>query len=89
MVFWEVAFFSNENGAPLQLFGGWPAEMSYNTNGAAISNAMLETKYFKRATSRLDFVKFRSKRVNRPTSETQPQQKHGNRKPKLVLLEGG
>ena len=57
------------------MFGGWPTEMPYNTNGAAISNAMLETKYFKRATSRLDFVKIRSKRVNRPTSEAQPQKK--------------
>ena len=37
----------------------------------------------------LDFAKFRLKRVNRPTSEAQPQKKRGNRKPKLVLLEGG
>ena len=38
---------------------------------------------------RLEFVEFRSKLVNRPTSEAQPQKKHGNRKPKLVLLEFG
>ena len=63
--------------------------MSYNTNGAAISNAMLETKYFKRATSRLDFARFRSKRVNLQTSEVKPKKKHGNRKPKLDLTEGG
>ena len=38
---------------------------------------------------RLDSKEFRSKRVNRPTSETQPKKKHVNLKPKRVLLGGG
>ena len=63
--------------------------MSPYTKGVAISNAKLKRMHFSHATSRLDFTKFHLKRVNRPTTETQPQKKHGNRKPKLVLLEGG
>ena len=50
---------------------------------------MLRTLRLKAAFQRLEFAEFWSKRVNLPTSETQPRKKRGNLKPKRVLLEGG
>ena len=64
-------------------------EMQPYTQKATFPCAMLKTLRLKAAFQRLDFDDFWSKRGNRPTSETQPQKKRDNLKPKRVLLEGG
>ena len=59
------------------------------TRNVEIRRAKLKILHPNASFQRLEFVKFRSKRVNRPTSEAQPQKMHVNRKPKLALPEGG
>ena len=59
------------------------------TRNVEILRAKLKILHPNASFQRLEFFKFHSKRVNRPTSETQPQKKRGNLKPKRVLLEGG
>ena len=74
---------------PRRLHSQPRTHMSPYTKGVAVSKAMLVFLHFSSGTSRLDFAKFHLKRVNRPTSEAQPQKKRGNRKQKPAILEGG
>ena len=59
------------------------------TRNVELWRAKLKILHPNASFQRLEFFKFRSKRVNRPTSEAQPQKQHSNRKPKLVLCKGG